>query len=211
MNVTEVFVSIQGESTLQGIPSVFVRLTSCNLNCSYCDSRYARDSGADMTRGELLKKVDSLALSHICVTGGEPLLQEETPLLIAELIEREFVVSIETNGTIDASQLHHKTKRIIDIKCPGSGEAGKTDENNLTEIRPSDEFKCVITGREDFDYACDFIKSHDTIRACTILFSPAWHILEPSLLSAWIIDEMPGVRLNLPLHKYIWPDVRRGK
>ena len=211
MNITEVFASIQGESTLQGIPSVFVRLTGCNLNCSYCDTRYARDGGADMTRGELLKKVERYSLSHVCVTGGEPLLQEETPRLIAELIEREFVVSIETNGTIDASQLHHKTKRIIDIKCPGSGEAEKTAENNLAEVRPSDEFKCVITGRSDFDYACDFIKSHDTILAGTVLFSPVWGILEPSLLSEWIIDEMPGVRLNLPLHKYIWPDVRRGK
>lgn len=211
MNVTEVFASIQGESTLQGIPSVFVRLTGCNLNCSYCDTRYAREGGTDMYRKELLKKVEQFSLHHVCVTGGEPLLQEETPHLVEELIERRFMVSIETNGTIDASQLHHKTKRIIDIKCPGSGEAGKTSNSNLTGIRPSDEFKCVITGRNDFEYACKFIKRHDIINAATVLFSPAWGILEPPLLSEWIICEMPGVRLNLPLHKYIWPDIRRGR
>ena len=211
MNVTEVFTSIQGESTLQGIPTVFVRLTGCNLNCSYCDTRYARDGGADMTRDELLKKVERFTISNVCVTGGEPLLQKSTPHLVEELIERGFMVSIETNGTFDASHLHHKTKRIIDLKCPGSGESGKTSKKNLTGIRPSDEFKCVLTGRSDFEYACEFIKSHVIIHTATVLFSPAWGLLEPSLLSEWIIDEMPGVRLNLPLHKYIWPDIHRGK
>ena len=202
---------MQGESTLQGLPFVFVRLAGCNLNCRYCDTRYARAGGTDMSIEEILNKVEDFDFSFLCITGGEPLLQTDTFLLAEECVQRGYGVSVETNGTIDVSQLHEDVIRIIDIKCPGSGEHGKTHPKNITHPRPSDEFKFVLTNRADFEYACQFIKKHRLTETCTVLISPAWNILEPNIVAEWILNEIPEARLNLQLHKIIWPDDSKGR
>ncbi|MFC1538146.1 7-carboxy-7-deazaguanine synthase QueE [Candidatus Latescibacterota bacterium] len=206
MKITEIFSSLQGESTLQGLPCVFVRVSGCNLDCRYCDTQYARKGGTDMTVKEIVKKADYFGLKYVCITGGEPLIQKETPKLAEEFINRGWKVSIETNGSLDASMLHEHVIRVIDIKCPGSGESGKTIAGNILNRRASDEFKFVITDRADFDYAVAFIRENDLTDAGNVLFSPAYNILDPKKLSAWILKDMPEVRLNLQLHKYIWHD-----
>lgn len=206
MKISEIFASIQGESTLQGLPCAFVRLAGCNLNCRYCDTRYAREGGTEMSINEILKKVDELGLSIVCITGGEPLLQKKTPLLARKLNIRGYKVSVETNGTIDASELDEDVTRIIDIKCPGSGEYGKTHPGNISNRRSNDEFKFVLTDRTDFEYARNFVRKHGLADTGAVLLSPVRDILDPGLLADWIIHELPEARLNLQLHKYIWPD-----
>ena len=183
MKITEIFASIQGESTLQGLPFEFVRLTGCNLDCRYCDTRYAREGGTEMTIAEIIKKTDSYGLTYVCITGGEPLLQKETSQLALEFIRRGYKVSMETNGSIDASALHEDVVRIIDIKCPGSGEEGKTFPGNLSNRKSTDEFKFVITDRNDFEYACQFIIKQNLADTNPVLFSPAYGVLEPQVLA----------------------------
>ena len=206
MKISELFASIQGESTLQGLPCVFIRLAGCNLNCRYCDTTYARTGGTEMTVEEIIERVNSFKLSFVCITGGEPLLQKETPELAEILVNRGYQVSVETNGTIDASLLPDDVKRIIDIKCPGSGEDGKTCMKNLSLRRVGDEFKFVLTDRRDFEYAHEFVAKHSLADKNTVLLSPVLNVLKPELLADWIVQEMPEARLNLQLHKCIWPD-----
>ena len=166
-----------------------------------------------MTVGDIIRKVKGFPIKRVCITGGEPLLQTDTPGLVKSLLDRGRIVSVETNGTIDASVLPLKSIRIIDIKCPGSGENGKIFPENYkkTMRRQTDEFKFVLTNRDDFVFACDFVKKHDLAPGNAVLFSPVRELLDPALLAEWIIGEMPVVRLNLQLHKYIWPAAIRGR
>jgi len=164
-----------------------------------------------MEKEDIIQKATAFSIPFICITGGEPLLQQETPSLAHALLDLGFMVSIETNGTIDTSPLHHKVRRIIDIKCPGSGESGKTFPDNLNRRRASDEFKFVLTDYDDFAYARDFVAEHDLLTGATVLLSPVFGALDPALLADWIIHELPEARLNLQLHRYIWPDITRGK
>ncbi|MBN1295107.1 MAG: radical SAM protein [Candidatus Latescibacteria bacterium] len=211
MEITEIFASIQGESTLQGLPCVFVRLTGCNLDCSYCDTRYARENGTSMTHDEILSKIASYSIPYVCLTGGEPLLQTDTPALAEKLIANGYAVSVETNGSLDASVLQLKSKRVIDIKCPGSGEYEKNFYGNVTDRRSTDEFKFVITDRNDFDFACSIANKYDLLPDTILLFSPAWKQIDSQLLAKWIINEQPGVRMHVQIHKYIWPTESRGR
>jgi 7-carboxy-7-deazaguanine synthase len=211
LKVIEIFASIQGESSLQGLPCVFIRLSGCNLRCRYCDTVYAYEGGADMTIPDIGERVSGHGIPFVCITGGEPLRQEAAPALARTLIESGFRVSVETNGSLDASALPPETVRIIDVKCPGSGEAGKTHPRNLEGVRPGDEFKFVLADRADFEYARNFVRVYRLAERAAVLFSPVWKLLEPHLLAEWIIREMPEARLNLPLHKYLWPDDPRGR
>ena len=211
MRITEIFASIQGESTLQGLPCVFIRLTGCNLDCSYCDTRYAREGGTDKTIEGIVKESNDFGIPFVCITGGEPLIHKDTPRLARELINSGFKVSIETNGTIDASKLSDRIIRIIDIKCPGSGEEGKTFPGNISDRRSTDEFKFIITDFNDFDYACRFVRKHNLADTNTVLFSPSHKVIEPATLAGWIIEEIPEARLHLQLHKYIWPEKSNGE
>ena len=211
IKISEIFASIQGESTLQGLPTVFVRIAGCNLNCRYCDTRYAKSGGTEMSIGEICKMVEKSCLSYVCITGGEPLLDSSTPVLACELINRGLRVSVETNGTLDTSELHEDVIRIIDIKCPGSGEHGKTHPHNLSHPGPNTEFKFVLTNRADFDYARDFVKKHGLADARAVLLSPVEDALDQKQLAEWIVNEMPEARLNLQIHKIIWPDELMGR
>ncbi len=206
MIVSEIFSSIQGESTLQGLPCVFIRLSGCNLDCRYCDTRYAREGGAEMSINEIVKKASLFGLRTVCITGGEPLLQKDTPALVKVFLDRDWTVSIETNGSMDVSAIDSRAVRVIDIKCPGSGEDGSFLTENLDNRRSADEFKFVINDREDFNYAVGFVTEHGLADNSTVLFAPVYGVLDPQTLSAWILKEFHAARLNLQLHKYIWGD-----
>ncbi len=205
MNVCEIFKSIQGESTLQGIPTVFVRLAGCNLDCLYCDTKYAREDGEIMSIESIIQHVQQFNIKYVCITGGEPLLQKDTPLLASVLNDLEYFVSVETNGSINATILPDSVIRVIDIKTPGSGQQGTTNENNIVNTRHTDEFKFVITDRNDFDYSVRFATKILIADSVTVLFAPAYEMLDPATLSEWILNDFPQARLNLQLHKYIWP------
>lgn len=211
LKVIEIFPSIQGESTLQGLPTVFIRLSGCNLRCRYCDTAYAYSGGTDMSIPEISARVRGQGISRVCLTGGEPLLQAETPELIRTFLDGNVRVSVETNGSLDAAIVPWGAIRVIDVKCPGSGEVDSFSPRNLTGIRPSDEFKFVLCDRTDFEYARSFVRQHHLSAQAAVLLSPVWEMLTPDVLAEWIVREMPEARLSLQLHKCIWPNESRGR
>lgn len=214
MKVCEIFASIQGESAYAGLPCVFVRLSGCNLRCIYCDTVYARDDAGDeeiieMSIEEVIESAHSFGISLIEITGGEPLMQKETPVLVERLLNSGFTVLIETNGSISVKDLDERAIIIMDIKTPASGMFENMDLLNLKYLKAKDEVKFVITGRNDYEWAKNFIKDYRLTDKRSILFSPAYGMLLPSDLAEWIIRDRLPVRLNLQLHKYIYgPDAR---
>ncbi|GLI53078.1 MULTISPECIES: radical SAM protein [Thermodesulfovibrio] len=206
MKVCEIFASIQGESSLAGIPMVFVRLTGCNLRCSYCDTKYAYYEGEELSVNKVLEKIHSFTFQYVEITGGEPLLQDETYKLINELVKSHNVL-IETNGSIPIEKVNPEVKIIMDIKTPGSGMSEKNYIENLRFLKNIDEVKFVLTNRDDYEWAKNFIKNHQ-IKANEILFSPAYGILNPAELAKWLINDGISVRLNLQIHKYIFGNIR---
>lgn len=212
LKVNEIFFSIQGESTYAGEPCVFVRLTGCNLRCSYCDTTYAYKEGSFMNIGEIVEKVKSFEYRLVEITGGEPLLQDETPQLITNLLDSRYTVLLETNGSKDISIIDRRCIKILDIKCPSSGEDNNNDLENLHRLNPGDEVKFVIADRADYDFAMDIISGifEKQKGGTRILFSPCFGKIEPQELAEWILKDKLSVRLNLQLHKYIWPPDMRG-
>ncbi len=210
LKVNEIFCSIQGESSYAGYPCTFVRLTGCNLRCKYCDTRYAYKKGRNTSIDSIISKVSS----HLCplteVTGGEPLLQEETPELVDSLIRKGYKVLVETNGTLDISILPEKAICIMDIKCPGSGECGKTLWSNIGQLRGQDEIKFVLASREDYKWALDILHQY-RLEDRTVHLSPAWGLLLPADLASWMLDDHVHAHLHLQLHRVIWPEENRGK
>lgn len=210
MKVCEIFASIQGESTYAGVPCTFIRLTGCNLRCSYCDTAYAYDAGTELKAEEIIDKVKNFGLKTVEITGGEPLLQEDALYLIKRLLNDNYKVLVETNGSRDISNMDKRAVIILDIKTPGSGMSGEMRLSTLEHLKSEDEVKFVITGREDYVWAKNFIKEYALPRKCTVLFAPAFGRLEPKYLARWIIDDRLEVRLNLQLHKYIYDPETRG-
>ena len=212
LKVNEIFYSIQGESSYAGLPCVFVRLTGCNLRCSYCDTQYAYDEGDLMEIGEILKRVASYKCPLIEVTGGEPLIQKETPSLIHSLLEAGYEVLLETNGSQDIGQADERCVKIVDIKCPTSGEEGKSDLKNLARLTDRDEVKFVIGAREDYDYAKKILDLMDRNPSgiTRVHFSPVFGKMDPGILTKWILEDHLDVRLHLQLHKIIWDPENRG-
>ena len=212
LKVNEIFHSIQGESSYSGYPCVFVRLTGCNRRCSYCDTQYAYHEGEGLEIEEILKRVKVFQCSLIEVTGGEPLLQIETPRLIHNLLEDSFTVLLETNGSIDISQVDSRCIRIVDIKCPASGEAEHNDIENLDRLTANDELKFVIGNRTDYEYAKDVLEllHKKAIVVRHIHFSPVFGEITPEQLASSILEDHLPVRLSLQTHKIIWDPDRRG-
>lgn len=212
LKVNEIFYSIQGESSYAGLPCVFIRLTGCNLRCSYCDTRYAYDEGRDMGIDEIIDRVASFRCGLVEITGGEPLIQEETPRLVTVLLEQDFQVLMETNGSKDISSIDERCVRIIDIKCPSSGEHEHNNMKNVQRLTGRDEIKCVIGTREDYDYAKSMVElirqSHGNKHA--IHFSPVFGIMNPRQLATWILEDHLNVKLHVQLHKIIWDPEERG-
>ena len=209
LKVSEIFHSIQGESSWSGQPCAFIRLTGCNLRCAYCDTSYAYEQGRFMEISEILERVRRLRCDLVEVTGGEPLIQEETPSLIGRLLDEGHTVLLETNGSIDIGGVDRRCVRIVDIKCPSSGMAGQNDLRNLKKLRARDELKFVIGSREDYEFARELLSTFPAVRR-KINFSPVFGVLAPRSLAEWILHDRLPVRLNLQLHKIIWGPEARG-
>ena len=218
MQVTEIFRSIQGESTHAGLPCIFVRLTGCNLRCMWCDTAYAFYGGQSKSVEEVFAAVRSLSqcdgrrlVNLVELTGGEPLLQKDIYPLIDRLLEDRYRVLIETSGERDIGELPPPVIRIVDVKCPGSGEEGAFRMENLAALQPHDQVKFVLADRRDYEWAREFLAQHplqEKVEA--ILFSPVFGQLEPRLLAGWILEDGLPVRLGLQLHKFIWDPEARG-
>ena len=210
MKVCEIFSSIQGESSFAGLPCTFIRLTGCNLRCSYCDTSYAYYEGQELTADEIIREVQRTGINLVEITGGEPLLQNESHLLIKRLIDEGYKVLVETNGSQDIKKIAKKAIVILDIKTPGSGMSKEMDFTNLDYIKSSDEIKFVITNREDYEWSKEIIQRYKLMEKCKLLFSPAFGTLPPENLAKWIIGDKLKIRFNLQLHKYIFSAEQRG-
>ncbi len=213
LKVNEIFYSIQGESSFAGYPCVFVRLTGCNLRCAYCDTQYAYEEGTEMDCSEVLKAVEEFSCSLVEVTGGEPLLQPGTPALVRRLLERDFRVLVETNGTLDIDLIDTRAVRIVDVKCPSSGEQPRNDLKNLKRLSSRDEVKFVIGDRKDYEFFKRILNlvPEEPGAERKVHVSPVFGRLAPRDLAAWILEDHLPVRLNLQLHKILWPDAQRGR
>jgi 7-carboxy-7-deazaguanine synthase len=211
LTVNEIFHSIQGESTHTGRPCVFVRLTACDLRCSWCDTPYAFTEGRKMSVDEVIDRVREYGCDVVEITGGEPLLQKEVYRLMEKLLDEGRTVMIETGGHLSADGIPAGVVRVIDVKCPGSGESDKVHWPNLDRLRSSDELKFVIKDRIDYEFARDVVNRHDLITRCAaVLFSPVHGVLEAKQLAEWILADRLPVRLQLQAHKYIWSPETRG-
>lgn len=211
LSVSEIFYSIQGESLYAGRPCAFVRLSGCNLRCRYCDTTYAYENGTEMTIADIIREIESFQCPLVEVTGGEPLLQRRTPDLIKELIDRGHTVLLETNGTMAIDRVDSRCIRIMDIKCPGSGESGKTEFANFDHLLPEDQIKFVITDRTDYEYAKKLLfDKWQNKPPFEVLFSPAFGMRQPAILAEWMLADNLPVRLQLQLHKILWPTAERG-
>ncbi len=208
LRVNEIFHSLQGETTRTGIPTVFIRLTGCNLRCGYCDTSYAYDEGNVMPMDEITARVAAYKCRTVEITGGEPMAQQGTPELAQRLLSLGYHIMIETNGTYDLSILPPETVKIVDIKCPGSGEAGKFHYANLEGLAREDEIKFVICSKQDFDWALGEVESHNLAAICTVNIAPVAGLVQPAQAAEWILQSGKNLRLNLQLHKIIWGDKR---
>ncbi|NOX20633.1 MAG: radical SAM protein [Nitrospirae bacterium] len=207
VKLCETFSSIQGESSYAGYPCFFIRLTGCNLRCSYCDTEYAYAEGEEVEVTELLKKARESGLSLVEITGGEPLIQEGAFELVTRLSDSGFQVLVETNGSVDITRLDPRAVAVLDVKTPGSGMSEKMDFRNLYRLRPNDEVKFVITSKDDFLWSVEMVNRY-SLPQKRVLFSPAKGYIEPKQLAEWILKERLSVRLNLQLHKFIFGDKR---
>ena len=211
VTINEIFYSVQGESTYAGQPCVFVRLTACDLRCTWCDTPYAFHEGRKRPIDEVVAEVEKYECQLVEVTGGEPLLQDDVYPLMSELLSRGKTVLLETGGHRSTVRVPEPVVTILDVKCPGSGEADHMDWDNLNRLRPRDEVKFVVQDRADYDYARGVIDRFGLAeRAAAIHLSPVHGVLDPKMLSEWVLADRLPVRVQLQLHKYIWPPDTRG-
>jgi 7-carboxy-7-deazaguanine synthase len=203
LRITEIFHSIQGESTHAGRPCVFVRLTGCNLRCRWCDSEYTFTGGTKMDLDAVIERVRGYGCNLVEITGGEPLAQSEALDLITRLCGDGFEVLIETSGSIDIEPVDRRAKIILDVKCPGSGEAAKNRWENLDRLRDHDEIKFVIADRNDYEWAKQVIADR-SLQSRTLLFSPVWGEMDMKALAEWMLADRVPARLQTQLHKHIW-------
>jgi 7-carboxy-7-deazaguanine synthase len=211
MKVNEIFYSIQGESSYMGRPCVFIRLTGCNLRCRFCDTEYAFYEGREMSTREILDELSSYSTKLALVTGGEPLLQAAVHELFRELLDRGYTVCVETGGHMPLERVDPRVHKIMDLKCPGSGMSNRNRYENIEYLTNADEVKFVVCDRTDFDWACEVIRRYNLpSRVGTILLSPVYGELPYDQLARWLLDCDLPVRMQLQMHKLIWPDAKRG-
>ncbi len=203
LKISEIFTSIQGESSYSGLLCTFVRLSGCNLRCSYCDTAYSWQNGMELSEEYVLEKIKSSGISLIEITGGEPLLQESIVPLIKRLLDSGFNVLVETNGSLSIKYIDDRAIIILDIKTPGSNMDKKMFFSNLEIIKERHEVKFVITDRFDYDWSKKIIEDYNLFKRCNVLFSPAYGIMKPAELAKWMIEDKSPARLNIQLHKYV--------
>ena len=203
LKINEIYASIQGESSHTGLPCVFIRLTGCNLRCSWCDTAYAFYDGKNLTVEETLQKVETFGLPLVEITGGEPLLQEDVYPLMEALLKKGYRVMLETSGALPIDKVPEKVIKILDIKCPGSGEEKKNHLENLKFLSPHDEVKFVLLDRADYEWSRDLLQKHN-LSTTQVLFSPVYDKLNLKDLVQWILADRLPVRLQTQLHKVIW-------
>jgi 7-carboxy-7-deazaguanine synthase len=204
LRITEIFLSLQGESSFVGLPTVFVRLTGCPLRCVYCDSAYAFTGGENLTIDDIMSQVDQHEVHHVCVTGGEPLAQAGVIELLARLCEMGYHVSLETSGAMDISEVPACVKTVMDLKTPSSGELDKNLFENIQHLKPSDEVKIVIGNRDDYLWAVDTLLEHQLTEKAHVLFSPIADTQNPTELADWIVEDKLPVRFQMQMHKVLW-------
>ena len=204
LRLTEVFFSLQGETSRTGLPTVFVRLAGCPLRCRWCDTPYSFQGGETVTLEALLARVAAYGVPTVCVTGGEPLAQKNCLPLLSALCDAGYSVSLETSGALDVGHVDSRVSRIVDIKPPASGEAARNRWDNLDHLTPHDEIKFVLADRADYDWACELIQTRQLDQLCPLLFSPVQGELAPAQLAEWILADRPPVRLQVQLHKLLW-------
>ena len=204
LRISEIFFSLQGETSRVGLPTVFIRLTGCPLRCDYCDTAYAFSGGESLSIANILNQVAQYKTRYVTVTGGEPLAQKASLVLLAALCEAQYSVSLETSGALDLSQVDTRVCKVMDIKTPGSGEVTKNNWLNLAHLTQRDEIKFVLCDEADYQWACEIIHSKQLHQLCPILFSPAYENLDPATLAAWILRDAPPVRMQIQMHKLLW-------
>jgi 7-carboxy-7-deazaguanine synthase len=210
LTVNEIFHSIQGESTHAGLPCVFVRLTGCNLRCGWCDTEYAFHEGTPMSVEAVVRRVVAYGCPLVEVTGGEPLLQTEAISLMEVLLERGLEVLLETGGSLPIEAVPAGVRRIVDVKCPGSTEAGSNRWENIAQLREGDELKFVLDDRGDYDWAVTQIRERGLAGLCPLIFAPVYGRLDPGELARWVLEDAIPVRVQVQLHKVLWPNAERG-
>ena len=211
LTVNEIYLSVQGESTWAGLPCVFVRLTFCDLRCTYCDTEYAFYEGNKMALGEIVEKVRSFGCPLVEVTGGEPLLQPNCVPLLHMLCEAGFTVLLETSGAHDIAAVDPRVHRIMDLKTPSSGEEGRNLYANIAHLTPRDELKFVVGSREDYEWARQIIRGHDlATKVNSVLLSPVFGKIAPSDMVSWMLEDKLPARFQLQMHKFIWEPRARG-
>jgi 7-carboxy-7-deazaguanine synthase len=206
LRISEIFLSLQGEADAVGWPTVFVRLTGCPLRCHYCDTEYAFSGGEWWRIDALLAEVAHYDIRHVCVTGGEPLAQKGCLELLTRLCDAGQDVSLETSGALDIARVDPRVSRVMDIKTPVSGEAGKNRYENITHLTPHDQVKLVIGDRNDYEWARAVVEKYDLTARCSVLFSPVFGSIEPRQLAEWILEDRLEVRFQMQLHKLLWGD-----
>lgn len=211
LNITEIFHSVQGETTFVGLPTTFIRLSACNLRCTWCDTTYSFSRGTAIPLDDIIAEVEKNGSRHVCVTGGEPLLQKEVIPLMEALCCKGFTISLETGGSLSIENVPSSVYNILDIKCPGSGMEEKNHWPNMGLLKPQDEVKFVLLDRADYEYAKSIIQKYRLdSKVNTILLSPVHGELCPQKLVGWILEDRLPVRLNLQIHKTIWTPTTRG-
>ena len=210
IQITEIYRSIQGESTYAGLPCVFIRTTGCNLRCTWCDTEYAFYGGRKMSVEDILKDVEALQTNLVEITGGEPLLQKDVPELAGQLLEKKYTVLVETSGERDISLLPERVIKIMDLKCPGSGESQRNRWDNLKHLTMEDQIKFVIKDRTDYDWAFDVIHKHQLEGLVQILISPVFGSLDLQQLTGWVLDDHLLARVQIQMHKIIWNPRTKG-
>jgi len=210
LSVNEIFFSLQGEGERSGWPCIFIRLAFCNLRCAWCDSEYTFYEGSEMSEDAVLDAISGFPCKLVEVTGGEPLMQEGALPLMKRLCDEGYEVMLETSGSLDISPVDPRVRRIVDLKCPGSGMVSRNRMENLKDLRDTDELKFVIQDRMDYEWAKDLVLRESLNQRCPVLFSPVWDTVPFQDLAEWILDDGLPVRMQLQIHKFIWDPHARG-
>lgn len=210
VKINEIFKSIQGETSYAGMPCIFIRLMGCNLRCGYCDTTYAYEDGVEMSINSILESISGFNTKLVCITGGEPLLNKDTPILINELLNKNYNVLVETNGSLDIRKIPQKAIKIMDIKCPDSNMSHEILWENINYMTRSDEVKFVLNSRKDYEWTKNIIDKYKLSEITNVLIGTVFGAISPRLAVQWILEDNLNVRFQLQLHKYIWEPQTRG-